>query len=133
MARKKEEKKLINLEIPYLTIELDMFEGELDEIVENIKNLPNILRENIEKYHYPTKNLDEVEIFKIKIDRNWDDDIDILLLGYRWETDKEFEERLEKNKEAEKKRKLTLAANKRATEKAERELYEKLKKQFGDD
>ena len=130
MARKKEEKRGIELRIPSLYIDLDLFEGKLDEIVENIKKLPNRLKEQVEKYHYPAQDLDQVEFYKLKHENNWDESMEIILKGYRWETDQEFEERIKKQKAADKKRKQTLALKQKEKETEDRKLYEELKKRF---
>lgn len=132
MPRKKEEKRLVKVDIPSLYIDTDIFEGELNEISKNIKNLPNQLKELVEKYHYPPQDLDKVEVYKLKTSLDWDDNIKLNLVGYRWETDDEFKERIKKQKEANKKHKETMLLRNKQKEVEDRKLYEELKKRFGD-
>ena len=128
MGRKKEEKKIINIERgPYMSISFYDFEGTIDYMIEFLTKRKEEDRKTLELL-YPD-NFEDIIITYEEIS-TWDGDRFLEASFSRIETDEEFENRLKKNREIVKSKKEAerLAALKKEQE--ELELYEKLKKKY---
>lgn len=121
---KKSDKLIKREQIHYIYLDLDLFEGDINEISKKILDIPRRLKENV-----PNIDLSKYTKFDINLDK-WGETIDVELFGSREETDEEYLKRINQNNkrvEANKKAALTL---KKKKEQEEKELYIKLKKKF---
>lgn len=128
MARKKEEKKIINIKRgPYMSISFYDFEGTIDYMIEFLTKRKEEDRKTLELL-YPD-NFEDI-IVTYKEISTWDEDRLLEACFSRPETDEEFKDRLKKNREISKSKKEAdrIAALKK--EQDELELYEKLKKKY---
>lgn len=127
MARKKQEKKLLKVKIPYISIDVYDFEGDLNDIIKYLKNIPNRIKE----YDPDNVELEQIDKYQLVNNyNNYDDGWEMEVQAFRWETDQEFNDRIAKQKETERKRKQTLALKEKEKEAEDRKLYEELKKRF---
>lgn len=137
----KEEKEWIEIkDIPYLYIDTDIFEGNIQEVSKNILNISKKLKEAYlnrekEKNTYG-KLIPEFTPFNkyenIKIHTEWDYDGygEIIVKAYRKESDDELKARLEKSKILSMKAKESARKRKLSQEKREKSLLETLKKKY---
>lgn len=122
------EKKEIKCPVPYY-IDSSYFEGDLNKIIKFLQELP----EQIKLLYNPLGNsvyLNAIHRYEIQI--GYDDNYDeFTVIGYRWETDEEFNKRIEVNKKASKLAKENAKKRKLELEKQEKENYLKLKAKYG--
>jgi len=125
-----EKKKLISVRVIQL---IGVYDLELPSLFDTIKYLKELENHPLVESYHPYKE-SNVEIFNRRL--KWEDGYDesstghFELWGDRWETDEEYEKRLEKNRKAlEMSKKRKEDARKRKAKK-DLETYEKLKKQF---
>ncbi len=128
--KKKEEKREIRVLICHY-IDNSSFEGDLNKIIRFLQELP----EKIKESYLPNGNLDYLDgvyRYSIEINKGYDDSYDEFeVVGYRWETDEEFENRLESNRKASESAKKAAKTKKIQQEEQERKEFERLKKIYG--
>lgn len=128
MARKKEEKKIINIKRgPYMSISFYDFEGTIDYMIEFLTKRKEEDRKTLELL-YPD-NFEDI-IITYKEISTWDGDSLLEASFSRLETDEEFKDRLKKNREESKSKKEADRIAALQKEQDELELYEKLKKKY---
>lgn len=128
MARKKEEKKIINIKRgPYMSISFYDFEGSIDYMIEFLTKRKEEDRKTLELL-YPD-NFEDI-IITYKEISTWDGDSLLEASFSRLETDEEFKDRLKKNREESKSKKEADRIAALQKEQDELELYEKLKKKY---
>lgn len=124
---KSPEKRQIPVTLEY---RIDLDGDSLDWFVEKIKKWKDTIR----------AQPDWIEnSFYFDVDHGYGDDpTEINIVGLRWETDKEFQDRIdherkieERKKAAEAKKKRELKQARKEQEEKERALYETLKKKYG--
>ena len=130
----KKEKKLIEIkDSPYIYIGgVDIFEGEIDKVCEEIQKIKTHLKNVVEENRKTNPSLTPFEEYKkisIKFERSYEDS-DFLLFCEREETDEEFEKRIQAEKNRKKAAILAAKKRKENDEKKQRELYEALKKKY---
>lgn len=127
------DRKEIMMELPGF-LDKSMFEGRLEEIIENIKNIPDRLVKN-----YPhNPDIKNYHRFSIRQDTEYEyyssDSHDVYHLQcWRWETDEEVRIRLEKSKKQSEASKKAAITKKLAQEKREKTLLQTLKKKYEED
>lgn len=120
----KQEKLLIKQHIG-LYMDTTMFEGTLKQVSDMVLGIPARIKET-----YVHLDLSNFHDYEIEFDKDYDGCTEIRIKAIRWETDDEFNKRIEETK------RRSLVAKKAATQRAFREqenkrlLYEKLKKEF---
>lgn len=112
---------------------------DLDVIFSNT-DLTSML-DGAKKIYARFKQTADKENLMVEFDTQWagyDGGTDVVANFYRWETDKEYQARIDELKAKEEAKRLKKEAKKAkelakilADEQAERELFEKLKKKFG--
>jgi hypothetical protein len=124
---KKEERREVLIKTLYGLISRNNIEGDLDEVLEYLKGLP----EHAKKvYTASYKDVEKATRFKIEESYGYDGFDGYNLLCYRMETDEEMAKRIELRKTL-KKEAIEREKNKKIEqEQKERELYETLKKKF---
>lgn len=124
------EKREIMIEVNNF-IDKSTFEGRLDDVINNIQQLPGKLIS-----YYPLNNeFKNCHRFSIKQDTEYEygdnGSHDVYHLQcWRWETDEEVTKRIEKSKKASDSAKKAAITKQLAKEKREKTLYENLKKKF---
>lgn len=110
----------------YMYCDMDILNGSLQNVAKNILDLENRLRT---EHRMVINNPDMYHTFKIRVE-NEDGYPEIKLSGVRFETDKEFEARLEKNKKDKLSIKALRKKQKEKKEKEEHKTYLRLKEKF---
>jgi len=127
---KKEEKIEIKVDLPSV-FEFYDIEGDIFEVAEKIKNIPNLLKE---RYSHIEGNsiLDTIHRYRLNTYYYSDETPEINITGYRWETDEEFEKRIETNKKKSAAAKKATQTKRETQEKKELALLKSLKEKYGD-
>ncbi len=125
------EKKLVRIsDTPYINIDTNIIIGELDQIIKNINDLKIQLKNRIDELKVNNPHITKYEDYvKIEIsgDISYDD---IYLIGFRYETNEEYDKRIDKLKKREEYLANKREKDKLAKEKRERTIFEKLKKKY---
>lgn len=137
--KKKEEKLEVRMKLP-IYISFDNFEGDTEKIIQFLENIYHKLVEWVQSSEkaYPNAinalyNQHILSCHRYEIDHyfsSFDGDKEINLYGIRWETDEEFNLRLEKAKRDKLNAQKAAKTKKINQEKAELELFNKLKKKY---
>lgn len=134
MLKNKEKQRIRIYDVPYLYLDRDLFEGDIEEVSKNILNIKSLLKKEYEEREKSIKNETFTPFEKyqyIYLDFCIYDGIEISITVYRDETDLEQKERLKKDKEYNiqlKQKQLEIKAKQEEDEKA---LFEKLKQKYG--
>lgn len=125
-----EKKNEIRVPISYY-ISYDNFEGDINDIIKFLQNLP----QEINKLYNPNKDsvyLNGIHRYTIEIERGYEDSHDeFSVVGWRWETDEEFNKRLETSKKISKSLKEKAKLDKEERIRKEKELFLELSKKYG--
>ncbi len=102
----------------------DVFEGKVEDIFEKIKDIRKYAQQ------YTAQDLSIFHRFSVDKEYNYDSSDDYNLIGYRWETEEEYNKRVERNKKDSESAKKREKEKKQELVKKEKELYEQLKKKY---
>jgi hypothetical protein len=131
---RKEEKKRIKInDVPYINLDLEMFTGDINEVAQRVIGIKKKLKEAIEFQKTRNPGITAFEDYKkieIEISHHWDTSLS--LHCERDETDEEFEKRIKRLETIKKSLALKSKKIKEGKEKKERELFERLKKKYGE-
>lgn len=127
-------------DVPYLYLDFDIMEGDINEVSKNILDIKNKLKTAYDaRNHMLSYRKDMISQFTpfndyqyihLKTSYNYDEDKDLLLEVWRDETDEEYNKRLESNKKRSESAKLAAITKKIAQEKREKSLLKTLKKKY---
>lgn len=129
-------KKLIQEKnIPYVYMDLDVFQGSIEEVIEKIKNIKTRFQEDYSTMEksFPSHKFTPFEDLKrieIGFEHDYDGILNITLSAFREETDEEFARRLKKEEEHILRGKKAAQTKKEANIKREKALLETLKKKY---
>lgn len=135
--KKKEEKIEIKERLPIYMSIYD-FEGDIEKVIQYLKDIPKMLHnwdtgihkdKFTERDHLVHNNLMSCHRYSISIDRGYDD-IDLSINGFRWETDEEFNLRLDKQKKDKLNAQKAAKTRKKNQEEEELKLFNKLKEKY---
>lgn len=132
MSKNKE--KIRILDVPYLYLDLDLFEDNIEKVAKNVLNIKSLLKKEYEEREKSIKNETFTPFEKyqyIYLDFCIYDGIEISITVYRDETDLEQKERLKKDKEYNIQLKRKQKEIKEKQEESEKVLFEKLKQKYG--
>jgi hypothetical protein len=146
MAKKKENKierqKVKIKDVPYMYLEFNILEGDIEEVAKNILNLRKKLKEAYdirEKDILTSYRKDMIPVFtpfkdykyiNLSFEFGYDGDRDIIIEAFRDETNEELNKRIEINKNRILAAKKATITKKLAQEKREKTLFENLKKKY---
>lgn len=132
MSKNKE--KIRILDVPYLYLDRDLFEDDIEKVAKNVLNIKSLLKKEYEEREKSIKNETFTPFEKyqyIYLDFCIYDGIEIGITVYRDETDLEQKERLKKDKEYNIQLKRKQKEIKEKQEESEKVLFEKLKQKYG--
>lgn len=130
----KNKKKIRILDVPYLYLDRDLFEDDIEKVAKNVLNIKSLLKKEYEEREKSIKNETFTPFEKyqyIYLDFYISDGIEFDITVYRDETDLEQKERLKKDKEYNIQLKRKQIEIKEKQEKEEKILFEKLKQKYG--
>lgn len=143
---KKSENKIEIKEFIPIDFDLYQLEGKVEEVIQRLKDIPNKVKEKVEifrKYYEELGKPDYIKDVKesntkllschrFEIDISYShDDTNVSIQGYRWETDEEFNTRLDKQKKDKLNAQKAAKTRKKNQEEEELKLFNKLKKKYG--
>ena len=126
--------KIRILDVPYLYLDRDLFEDDIEKVAKNVLNIKSLLKKEYEEREKSIKNETFTPFEKyqyIYLDFYISDGIEFDITVYRDETDLEQKERLKKDKEYNIQLKRKQIEIKEKQEKEEKILFEKLKQKYG--
>ena len=136
--KKKEEKIEITTRLP-IYIDLYSLEGDTEKVIQYLKDIPNKLKEwssgfNHTKYSDKDKlymdNLLNCHRYELNFE-SWQDGTEVSIEGVRWETDEEFNTRLDTQKRDKLNAQKAAKTRKLKQEEEELKLFNKLKEKYG--
>ena len=120
-------------DVPYIYVHSDDLTGNIDDIPKKLNRLKDQLKSIIDtwiKEGNPITPFSQYALIEIERNYDYDGSTTYALKCFRLETPEEVQERLSKDKQRKQAAKKAAQTRKAATEKAQRTLYETLKKKF---
>lgn len=143
---KKEEEKIEIKEYIPINIDLYNFEGDTNKIIKFFQDIPVKIKEKVDTFRkYYTEKVDKkiledneknhikwLSCHRYELDvKYYHDDVSLNINGFRWETDEEFNTRLDTQKRDKLNAQKAAKTRKLKQEEEELKLFNKLKEKYG--